>query len=206
MPKVKVGRKSTAIDMTAMCDVAFLLLTFFILTATARQQDPLEVKIPSSTYKMKVPDKDIAIITVAKGKVFYEVVGQDIKVRTLELMGQEYGLSLTAEDYARFKVIPSFGVPIGNLKQYIAMNGDQRTASGLEVAGIPMTDTTATNQLGRWIYRSREAVKQLHNQDMMISIKGDANEEYPVYKKVVDVLQMQGINKFSLITSPEAGE
>jgi len=35
MPRVKVARKSTAIDMTAMCDVAFLLLTFFILTANS---------------------------------------------------------------------------------------------------------------------------------------------------------------------------
>ena len=29
MPKVKIPRKSTAVDMTAMCDVAFLLLSFF---------------------------------------------------------------------------------------------------------------------------------------------------------------------------------
>ena len=33
MPKVKIPRKSTAVDMTAMCDVAFLLLTFFMLTS-----------------------------------------------------------------------------------------------------------------------------------------------------------------------------
>ncbi|MEY4291989.1 MAG: hypothetical protein RIQ61_366, partial [Bacteroidota bacterium] len=31
MPKVKIPRKSTVVDMTAMCDVAFLLLTFFML-------------------------------------------------------------------------------------------------------------------------------------------------------------------------------
>ncbi|MFM7710399.1 MAG: biopolymer transporter ExbD, partial [Ferruginibacter sp.] len=31
MPKIKIPRKSTNIDMTAMCDVAFLLLSFFIL-------------------------------------------------------------------------------------------------------------------------------------------------------------------------------
>lgn len=206
MPKVKVARKSTAVDMTAMCDVAFLLLTFFILTATARQADPLEVKIPSSTYQMKVPDKDISIITVAKGKVFYEIIGQDIKGRTLELVGKDYGITFTPEEIKRFKVIPSFGVPIGSLKQYIMMNAEQRKASGLESYGIPMTDTTERGELSRWIYRSREAVKELHNEPMLISIKADSNEEYPSFKKVVDVLQMQKINKFSLITSPEAGE
>jgi biopolymer transport protein ExbD len=33
MGKAKVKRASTSIDMTAMCDVSFLLLTFFVLTA-----------------------------------------------------------------------------------------------------------------------------------------------------------------------------
>ena len=43
MAKVKMSKKATSIDMTAMCDVAFLLLTFFILTATAKMPEPLPV-------------------------------------------------------------------------------------------------------------------------------------------------------------------
>lgn len=43
MAKAKSQKKAAAIDMTAMCDVAFLLLTFFILTATAKQPEPLPV-------------------------------------------------------------------------------------------------------------------------------------------------------------------
>ncbi|RPI68323.1 MAG: biopolymer transporter ExbD, partial [Ignavibacteriales bacterium] len=39
MPKVKVPRKSTLIDMTAMCDVAFLLLTFFMLTTQFKSDE-----------------------------------------------------------------------------------------------------------------------------------------------------------------------
>lgn len=72
MPRIKVARKSTAIDMTAMCDVAFLLLTFFILTATARQPEPLPVDTPASTVKFKLPDIDIATLTVGQEKVFLE--------------------------------------------------------------------------------------------------------------------------------------
>ena len=180
MPRIKVARKSTTVDMTAMCDVAFLLLTFFILTATARQADPLDVKIPTSTYKIKVPDKDIAIITVGKEKVFYEVIGQDIKMRVLDLMGKQYNISFTPEERERFKVIASFGVPIGNLKQYINMNAEERKASGIET-GIPM-DTTANSELKQWVYQSQWAVKELHNEIMRISIKGDAEEEYPMFK------------------------
>ena len=58
MAKLKMSKKSTAIDMTAMCDVAFLLLTFFILTATARVPEPLTVDTPNSTVKDKLPENN----------------------------------------------------------------------------------------------------------------------------------------------------
>ena len=128
MPRAKVQRKSTAIDMTAMCDVSFLLLTFFILTATARQPDPLDVTIPSSTYKIKVPDTDIAILSIGKGQVFYEIVGKDIKMSTLDRMGEKYSIKFTPEERERFGVIGAFGVPIQSLKEFIAMDGEKRTA------------------------------------------------------------------------------
>ena len=35
---------------------------------------------------------------------------------------------------------------------------------------------------------------------MEIAIKGDSKEEYPVIKKVMDILQDQGVNSFSLVT------
>lgn len=120
-------------------------------------------------------------------------------------MGEEYGIQFNDEEKKRFGVISAFGVPMGNLKQYIMMEPDQRKASGLETLGLPMADTTERNELGRWIFHSRKAVAELHNQSMQISIKGDANEEYPAIKKVVDIFQKQDMNKFSLITSPKGG-
>ncbi|MCJ0741915.1 ExbD/TolR family protein [Pedobacter montanisoli] len=203
MPRVKVPRKSTAVDMTAMCDVAFLLLTFFILTATARQPDPLEITTPSSTVQFKVPDKDIAIVSIGKGKVFLEIVGQDVKKLTLQKMGSLYNVPFTEEEAKRFSVVSSFGVPFGNLKKFLAMNGQEREKSGIQ-AGIP-NDSTVNNELFEWIKQARFATAELHGVDMRISIKGNANEEYPAIRKVVDLLQKQKINKFSLITSAEAG-
>ncbi|MBC8986290.1 biopolymer transporter ExbD [Pedobacter sp. N36a] len=200
MPRAKVQRKSTSIDMTAMCDVSFLLLTFFILTATARQPDPLDVTIPSSTYKLKVPDLDMGILSIGKGKVFYEIVGKDIKMATLDKMGEKYGIKFTPEERERFGVVGAFGVPVQSLKQFIMMSGDERTKSGIDT-GIP-TDST-NNQLAEWVMQSRTAVAELHAAPMRISIKGDAKEEYPAVKKVIDILQKQKINKFSLITSAE---
>ncbi|KEQ29537.1 biopolymer transporter ExbD [Pedobacter antarcticus 4BY] len=200
MPRAKVQRKSTAIDMTAMCDVSFLLLTYFILTATAKQPDPLNVTIPSSTYKIKVPEKDIAVLSIGHGKVFFETAGQDIKVATLEKIGEQYKIDFTPEEKKRFSVIGSFGVPIQSLKQFIMLDSDKRKASGLET-GIPAD--SANNQLADWILQSRKSVAELHSEGMRVSIRGDADEEYSTMKKIIDILQKQKINKFSLITSAE---
>ena len=203
MPRAKVQRKSTSIDMTAMCDVSFLLLTFFILTATARQPDPLNITTPTSTYKIPVPDVDIAKLSIGKGQVYYEVAGKDIKMATLDKMAEQYKISFTPQERERFGVIQSFGVPIQSLKQYISLSDQAaRDKSGLST-GIP-TDST-NNQLSAWILNSRQAVADLHQQPMRVSIKGDGEEDYPVVKKIVDILQKQKINKFSLITSTEGG-
>ena len=206
MPRAKVARKSTAIDMTAMCDVAFLLLTFFILTATARQPEPLPVDTPASTVKFKLPDTDIATLTVGQGKVFFGVPGQPIRVRTLEKMGEKYNMTFTEEEKLRFSLIESFGVPIGNLKQIIALKGDERNKAGLQ-PGIPVDSVgVRPSELHDWILSARYATKELHNVDMRVSIKGDSREEYPEIKKVTSILQDQNINKFSLITSLRATE
>ena len=201
MARIKVPRKSTALDMTAMCDVAFLLLTFFILTAKLRIEDPLHVDIPASTITQIVPDDNIATLTVGSGKVFFGIEGTDIRKALLEEMGKQYTMKFSPEEEQRFSVIPTFGVPMNQLKQFIALDEEGRKA--FSQPGIP-TDTTANNELATWIYQARIVTKNLKNQELRFAIKGNAKDEYPAYKKVVDVLQKQTINKFSLITSLKA--
>jgi biopolymer transport protein ExbD len=200
MPKVKIKRKSTATDMTAMCDVAFLLLTFFILTATARQPEALAVEIPSSTVTFKLPDTDISTLTVGEDKVFFGVVGQDVRINTLDRIGKQYNITFTDEEKKRFSVIDNFGVPVASLKEFIKLDNSERMK--IKQPGIP-SDSGANNELKQWILQSRYAVKELHNTDLRFSIKGDSKEEYPTIRKVIDILQDQEINKFSLITSLE---
>lgn len=187
--------------MTAMCDVAFLLLTFFILTATARQPEALPVETPSSTVTVKLPDTDISSLTVGQGKVFFGVVGQDVRLNTLDRMAEQYKMTFTPEEKKRFALVESFGVPMSNLKQYIALDGAERLK--LVQPGIP-SDSGANNELKQWILQARYATKELHGTDLRFSIKGDSKEEYPTIRKVIDILQDQNINKFSLITSLEA--
>ena len=203
MPRVKVPRKSTAIDMTAMCDVAFLLLTFFILTATARQPEPLPVDTPSSTVQRKQPTVDIATLTIGEGKVFFGVAGPNVRTRTLELMAERYGVPFTADEKNRFSLMETFGAPVGNLKQIIGMNAGERNKPGLQ-PGIPI-DSIGNNpsELHWWIYNSRIATKEINGTSLRFSIKGDSKEQYPTIKKIIDMLQKQEVNKFSLITSLE---
>lgn len=201
MPRIKVKRTSTVTDMTAMCDVAALLLTFFILTATARQPEPLAVSTPSSTYEFKVPAENNAILTIGQGQVFFEVAGTKVRAKTLELMGEQYKMTFTPEEIKRFSAIGSFGVPVASLKSFIKMDGGERMKPGVQ-RGIP-TDST-DNQLNSWVLNARKATKEINNQDMRVSIKGDAKEEYPVVKKIIDVLQKQSVNKFLLVTNAEA--
>lgn len=206
MPRVKVPRKSTAIDMTAMCDVASLLLTFFILTATARQPEALTVDTPTSTVKIKLPESNIATITVGQGKVFFGVQGQPIRERVLQKMSERYKVPFSAEDMKRFSLIDNFGVPINQLKQVIDMKGADRNKEGLQ-PGIPIDSVAgAASQLHEWIYQARIATKEINDESLRISIKGDSKEEYPVIKKIIDILQKQKVNKFSLVTSMEGAD
>jgi len=183
--------------MTAMCDVAFLLLTFFILTAKLRTEDPLHIDTPSASVPQVVPDENIATISVGKDKVFFGIEGTDIRKALLEEMAKQYTQTFTPEEEQRFTLIPTFGVPFAQLKQFIALDETQRKE--FPQAGIPV-DSTATNELSTWIYQARLVTRNLKNTELRIAIKGDSSDMYPEYKKVVDVLQKQGVNKFVLMT------
>ncbi len=193
-----MSKKATSIDMTAMCDVAFLLLTFFILTATAKVPEVLPVDTPSSTVQTKLPDADLATITVGgTNKVFFGVLGKDIRKRTLESMGGKYGVKFTPQEVEQFSLIETFGVPIAELKSVIAMKNADRNKSGLQL-GIPKD--SINNELKDWIYFARSATDQIDNKELLIAIKGDGKEQYPAIQRVMDILQDQKINNFFLLT------
>ena len=192
----KGGKKSTSIDMTAMCDVSFLLLTFFILTATAKAPEVLPVDTPQSTVQTKLPTDNLATITIGKGKVFFDLKGREVRKKTLELMGQKYELEFSDDDTNKFALMESFGVPLQNLKQILDMKASDRAKTGQP--GIPKD--SLDNQLKEWLLNSRRANIDINNKELEIAIKGDAKEEYATIKQVMDILQEQKINNFSLVT------
>ncbi|TDD99158.1 ExbD/TolR family protein [Flavobacterium cellulosilyticum] len=193
---VKTQKKATSIDMTAMCDVAFLLLTFFILTATAKIPEALPVDTPSSTVQTKLPESDLATLTIGKGKVFFDIIGREVRMRTLELMSEKYNVEFSDADKTEFSKMEGFGVPIQNLKQIIEMKASERSKAGQP--GVPKD--SLDNQLADWVQNARIANIEINDKELQIAIKGDAKEEYPVIRKVMDILQNQKINNFSLVT------
>ena len=204
MGKVKMSKKSTSIDMTAMCDVAFLLLTFFILTATAKMPEPLPVDTPASTVQTKLPETGLVMITVGKSEgkeqVFFGMKDRAIRSGALDYMAKKYKLTFTDAEKKEFALVDEFGVPVEGLKQLLAMKGADRVKKGVQ-PGIPCDSIGDNNQLQDWIQGARKAnIENGGTKELQFAIKGDAKEEYPQIKRVMDILQDQKINSFNLVT------
>ena len=194
MSKVKVARKSTRIDMTAMSDVTVLLLTFFMLTSTFVRKEPVQVTTPASVSEFKIPESNILSILIdPKGKVFMSMDKQTDMVETLTSVGKDYGVSFTSAEIKKFRILKTFGVPIKSMKAYLAMTTEEQDKV-LKDLGIPTVKDD--NQFKDWIKNARAA-----NPDLRIAIKADQNTPYKVIKDVMTSLQDLRENKYNLITS-----
>jgi biopolymer transport protein ExbD len=194
MPKVKIKRKSTAIDMTAMCDVAFLLLTFFMLTSVFTQKEPVAVNTPASISDIKIPDRNIiAILVDSKGKVFFGIDGQETRKELLTKMGALYNITFTPVELKEFSLVNKFGVPISLMKSYLALNSEEREMPR-NVLGIPCD--SLDNQFKNWV-----SIAKGINRDYRIAIKADQTTTYPVIKRLMGSLQDINENRYNLLTS-----
>ncbi|MDP4184976.1 MAG: biopolymer transporter ExbD [Bacteroidota bacterium] len=196
MPKVKVARKSTALDMAPMCDVGFLLLTFLLLTSTFIKKEAVQVATPKSTSEIKISEKNVLQILVDNnGKVFIGLDKQADRATILEKVGEKYGLSFTAKQIKDFSLVPSFGVPTEKLKAYLDLPAELRDMKE-NALGIPAD--SLNNQFKDWVKAAREI-----NPDLIIAIKADQKTPYPKIKNVMSTLQDLRENRYHLITSLE---
>ena len=123
--------------MTAMCDVAFLLLTFFMLTTKFRPPEPLTVDTPSSTVSMPKPDKNMILLTMRDNRVFLDVDQQQVRVQALEMMGQKYNVTFTPQEKQVFSNLGTFGAPMANMKRLLSSGVGERDALAAQMPGIP---------------------------------------------------------------------
>ena len=56
MAKAKIQKKSTDTDMTPFVDVAFLILSFFIMATKFKPAEPVPIETPNSVSSQTMPD------------------------------------------------------------------------------------------------------------------------------------------------------
>lgn len=200
MPKIQVKKGSVFVDMTAMCDVSFLLLTFFILTAKAKPVEPVEVMTPSSIVEIPVPDVNVITIMVDKaGRIFMGMDNIDgSRQRWLDNLNTQFKMSITAPDqvnnFINGGVIP---VSAKELPTFLAADAEAKKKMIETTQGIPAdVENSDANELRWWIYNARAA-----NQKAVVVVKGDKKAPYAVIKQVMKTLEKQGVSRFSLLTS-----
>ncbi len=151
MGKIKVKRKSTLIDMTAMSDVTVLLLTFFMLTSTFLQKEPTQVVTPPSVSTQKIQLSNVAQVLVATSendkdtpKVYISVTGEanpdipednpgawssenlrkEVLKNAIALYKEGGGKDpgITNEDIEKFAKVSTFGVPISKIHEFFSLD------------------------------------------------------------------------------------
>ncbi len=198
-----MSKKPPRIDMTPMVDLFFLLLIFFILTATFRPQEAVTVDTPSSNSNTTTPEQHVITITVSKDNmVFFNVdngsdSAEHLRAKVLQAMGSQYNIKFTPAEIKKFEVLNSFALPMDKLKDWI--NAKNNTERDVMHTGMPMDSTD--NQLLMWIRFSRQYYPEYE-----VALKGDRDADFKEVKKVIDILQDNNVNKFNLTTNLESDE
>ena len=232
MGKVKIKRKSTLIDMTAMSDVTVLLLTFFMLTSTFLQKEPIIVNTPSSVSEIKVPDQNLVTILISpKGQVFLSISGDGDTTYSSENVRKELLVNVMAEynKYRKNKVqftqkqvntfarCASFGYPIAQLPEFLDQDVTKQDElldpqkNGQSGITVDMNqDLDHPNEFQMWmraLYSSSNAnLISTIKDGKGIAIKADKDTPYSVVNVVMDNLQTLKMNKFSLMTALKTEE
>ena len=197
MGRAKIKRGSTNVDMTAMCDVAFLLLSFFILTTKFKPAEAINVSPPSSVANKIAPEKDAFLVSISKeGQVFIQLSDDAMKEDIINALSTARNLSYSDQDVAKFKKTTYVGVPLAQLRQFSNLSQDELKT--VKLPGVPYDSTN--NELQAWINAAELAYK---GRKINYLIKGDNAAKYPAFKGVIEAFKKNEIFKYQLITTPE---
>lgn len=229
MAEISKPKGSPSIDMTPMVDLAFLLVTFFMLAANFRTDEPVDISIPSSIGDKEIPPKTAVLVSVDKGgRIYFDVKGgEEVRTKILTDMANKYKIQLGKEQVVAFsRMSGSFGCSMRELQQYLSLDGEGRKKYRREdpaFVGIPADSTH--NELKDWIYFSKnrmldygkteyekesgnkgpngEALKADDFKPKFI-LKADMEAEYVRTKQAIETFRDLDINNLNFVTSQEA--
>ncbi|MBL7946730.1 MAG: biopolymer transporter ExbD [Flavobacteriales bacterium] len=206
MSKIKMPKSSPNLDMTPMVDLAFLLVTFFMLTAQFRPEEAVAVDTPSSMSQSPIPMTNMMTIVVdTTGKVFWDFTDKGVRIAVLEEIGKRVNYVPSQEEKIKFVNAGPIGVSIQDLKALLSLEtGGERKEFMAQRDGIPMDSTN--NQLRDWIMITRNIFYNDAGQNPVVALKADGNTNYSRVAEVIRTFQSPGIqiSKFKMITDLEA--
>jgi biopolymer transport protein ExbD len=195
MGAVKPKRHGPAMDMTAMCDVAFLLLTFFIMTTQFKSQETVTIVTPTSVSKFIAEEKNIGTISIdGTGKYYFGITDSRERTSFINALNTKFNMGLTTKDQNEYSKIAEIGVGKLGLKSYLGLAAGQREKVKLE--GIPCD--SVNTELVDWVKTYMET-----NPSGSLAIRGDVKTNYPAVKILFDELGKAKLYKFKLITKGE---
>ncbi|MFI5133495.1 MAG: ExbD/TolR family protein [Chitinophagales bacterium] len=201
MPSVKIPRKSTDFDMTPFVDIAFLILSFFMLATKFKPPEAVEITTPNSVSSDILPENDAVLISMDKdNRVFFTIRAekdQSVMDNIIQYLNTDKNLNLSPAQMANFRKTPSIGVPFSQLGGLLSTPFDQQAK--VKQPGIPVLDS-ATNELVWWLSESKKAFA---GSKLLYLIKGDNNATYPTFEAVISALKRNDQFKYDLVTSPE---
>ena len=218
MGKIKVAKHAPSIDMTPMVDLAFLLVTFFMLTASFRMAEPVVVDPPASHSDKTLPENTILVTVDNNGRAFFGIGNGEAKVNALAKISEKYGVRFTPDQIKKFGGLSSFGVEVKDLPRYLDASEAERLKFQPQ-KGVPLD--SLNNQLKDWITFGATELNAIYmrNKDdaagkniefkgekPRYAIKADGKAKYIYVKDVFKTFTDMKIYTFNLITSLEGGQ
>ena len=196
MSKVKAKRQSISLDMTAMCDMAFLLLTFFILTAKLKVPEPAQFDVPSSVSTQKYDETNLIRISISNDdRIFLTIPDQNLRREMIDAYSNTFKVNLNEDQKMAFELTETFGMQKSDLSLYLGQSTEVRKK--FVQTGIPADSTN--NELAQWLATATGV-----RPGITIAIKGDKDANYSKFGEVIDKKKKRRIYLFSLVTTLEA--
>ena len=199
MPSAKIAKKSTDTDMTPFVDIAFLILSFFIMATKFKPPEPVEIKTPGSVLSQKMPENNAVLISIdSANRVFFSVLSEKDPTKFDDIINDvnaEQKLGLSPAELTNFRKTYMVGVPFGGLKPLLAT--DFKEQAKLVQPGIPVLDS-ANNQLVWWVKAAKTAFA---GEKLNYLIKGDGASKYPTFDAVISALKRNEEFKYNLVTA-----